>query len=250
VKPRSWIIFVAAASVMLGTGWFLVHLRSFQRLGTPGVKVVAEPTFAVDGSKVGSNSVYLPPVVLDFQSEIVPVAKEVLGWLPEDTTYGQRLYKSTDGFQAMVNVVLMGADRTSIHKPEFCLTGLGWEIAQMTPDTIPIRQPHAYDLPVMKIEAKMSLPVAGGASRPMKALMLFWFVADGQLTARHNERMKWMARDLVLGGVLQRWAYVSCFTVLPPGQEDAAYERLRGFVAEAVPHFQLATGAPSVAQLK
>lgn len=66
----------------------------------------------------------------------------------------------------------------------------------------------------------------------------FWFVADGEQTTENNQRMWWLARDLVRTGVLQRWAYVSYFTVCAPGQEDAAFERVTNLVAHSVPEFQ------------
>jgi len=61
---------------------------------------------------------------------------------------------------------------------------------------------------------------------------------DNQYTARHWQRMWWMARDLFFTGVLQRWAMISCFTVCAPGQEDAAFERLKKFMVASVPEFQ------------
>ena len=45
---------------------------------------------------------------------------------------------------------------------------------------------------------------------------VFWFVADNAYTARHGQRMWWMAREMMRTGVLQRWAYVSCFAACPP----------------------------------
>ena len=53
-----------------------------------------------------------------------------------------------------------------------------------------------------------------------------------------------IAKDLLTTGVMQRWAYVICFTVCPLGQEDAAYDRLKDFIAASVPEFQLAHGPP------
>ena len=53
-----------------------------------------------------------------------------LGALPEDTSFGARLYTAPDQFGLLMNVVLMGTDRTSLHKPQFCLTGQGWAIDQ------------------------------------------------------------------------------------------------------------------------
>jgi len=52
----------------------------------------------------------------------------VVDTLPRDTSFGQRRYRSPDGAVTQVNVVLMGSDRTSMHKPQFCLEGAGWQI--------------------------------------------------------------------------------------------------------------------------
>jgi len=54
-----------------------------------------------------------------------------------------------------------------------------------------------------------------------------------------GERMWSMAKHLLKTGVLQRWAYVSCFAVCPPGSEEATFERMRQFIAASVPEFQL-----------
>ena len=40
-------------------------------------------------------------------------------------------------------------------------------------------------------------------------------------------------------GVLQRWAYVSYFSVCEPGQEDATFARMEKLIAASVPAFQL-----------
>jgi hypothetical protein len=65
-------------------------------------------------------------------------------------------------------------------------------------------------------------------------------VADNdEYTARHWQRMWWMARDLLTKGVLQRWAAVSVLASCAPGQEDATYERMKTFIRAAAPEFQL-----------
>ena len=48
-----------------------------------------------------------------------------------------------------------------------------------------------------------------------------------------------MARHLVRTGELQRWAYVSYFSVCLPGQEAAVLERMRRLIAAGVPEFQI-----------
>src|SRR5438067_6099705 len=98
MKRQSWLILFVGLALIAATAGFLHHQRGAQKLGIPGVKVIAEPSFDSDGKLVASNSAYLPPVVLNYKSEIRPITADTLRWLPKDTTYGQRLYTAPDGF--------------------------------------------------------------------------------------------------------------------------------------------------------
>jgi hypothetical protein len=233
----------AALVLIASTAIVLSKVQSLQRLGTPGVKVMAHNVYRDDGALVGTNAIALPERVLNFESKEQPIAKVVTDWLPKDTTYGQRTYQAPDGFWTQANVVLMGTDRTSIHDPKYCLAGQGFQTEKVEQLTIPIAQPHPYTLPVVKMTVRREVTLDNGAKVPQSAIYVFWFVADQQLTADHKERMWWMARDLITRGVLQRWAYVSCFTACAPGQEEATYARICEWIAAAVPQFQLATGS-------
>ena len=73
-------------------------------------------------------------------------------------------------------------------------------------------------------------------------IYVYWFVADGQLTASHGGRMWSMARELLKTGVLQRWAYVACFMQCAPGDEEQTYRRMEKFLQASVPQFQLVPG--------
>ena len=68
---------------------------------------------------------------------------------------------------------------------------------------------------------------------------VFWFVADGVETPSHFQMMKQFALHLLRTGVLQRWAYVSYFSICEPGQEDATFARMEKMIAASVPEFQL-----------
>src|SRR6266481_245849 len=105
-KQKSILLGLTLAMIA-GTGWFLAHIHSFQRLGKPGVK-----TRPLAGSQ--NLEVVLPEHVLDYDSEPIPLAEIVTNTLPPDTSFGQRVYKSADGFQVAIQVVLMGGDRTSL----------------------------------------------------------------------------------------------------------------------------------------
>lgn len=226
---------------------FLVRLQAFQKIGVPGIRVVPQNVYREDhpltGTNVlvGTNAIALPEQVLDFSSKELKQAKVVTDWLPPDTTYGQRAYEAPDGFWILVNAVLMGTDRTSIHKPEYCLQGQGFTVQSVEEVTIPIQSPHPYVLPVQKWTVHRDVLLENKTTARQSALYVFWFVADQQITAKHNERMWWMARDMVTKGTLQRWAYISCFAVCAPGDENATYARMQEWIANAVPRFQLAT---------
>ena len=134
----------------------------------------------------------------------------------------------------------MGTDRTSLHKPVFCLEGQGWHIDENASSETSVRltRPREYDLPVTRFIASKVLKL-NGQDVPARGIYVYWFVAPGQLTANHWQRMWWMARDLCHTGVLQRWAYVSYFSICRPGEEDVTFERMKKLMGASVPEFQL-----------
>ncbi len=231
------IVVIGVIVMLVFTGALLAYLQSHQRLGVPGVRVSGQ-----DGRLV--VKVELPERVLDYESEEIPQAPIVTNALPKDTSFGQRLYTAPDGFQILLNVVLMGMDRTSLHKPEFCLTGVGWRIEKSDRVTIRIYEPYPYDLPVArKIVTKQFN--FNGQVVTQRGIYLYWYVCDGAISGDPTglERMWLMTKELLLKGVLQRWAYVTCFAVCSPGAEDHTYERMKSFIASAVPLFQTTAGA-------
>jgi hypothetical protein len=227
-------LFVVTALLIVGAAGVLVRLKAGQRLGDPGLRV--RP--AAEGAGL---QIDLPAHVLQCESTVIPASEEERATLPKDTTISKRYYKLPDGFEALLTVVMMGTDRTSIHKPQFCLTGQGWKIERTEQTSIRVERPHPYDLPVMKLTSTKLVPVGDGRQVPRRGIYVYWFVADGQVTAQHWQRMWWMARDLVQKGVLQRWAYVSYFAHCAPGEEEATYRRLAQLIAATVPEFQRAT---------
>src|SRR5258708_5561861 len=170
MNKQKWVLLSAGLLLMAGTGVLLSQLHAHQRLGPPGVK-----TSPIEGST--RLQVELPDRVLDYESQAVPVDKVTLGVLPEDTSFGQRVYGSRGGTQVLVNVVLMGADRTSLHKPQFCLEGAGWRIDEGgTAETkVHIERPMPYDLPVVKLVASRQL-TQDGKTATWRCVYVYWFV--------------------------------------------------------------------------
>jgi len=232
---RQKIILSAIALALIG-GTALLLGAVPQKLGAPGVK--ASP---IPGSE--RWQVYLPEHVLDFASTNQAPDTNTLAMLPKDTSMADRIYYKPGIIPFCSGVVLMGTDRTSIHKAEYCLQGAGMHIDQMTTDTVRIEQPQPYDLPVIKILGTDNVSV-GGKEITKKCVYVYWYVADGALSNDRSGfgRMWSMAKQLVMTGVLQRWAYVRFYTICDPGQEDAAYAEIKRMIAASVPQFQLTHG--------
>jgi hypothetical protein len=232
MKNQKWLLLLVALALMAGTAGALARLKSFQRLGKPGI--MAAP---IAGTL--KMNLDLPERVLDCDSTNVPEPEVVLGYLPPDTSYAERHYQSPDGFDMTGTVILMGADRTSIHKPDYCLPGQGWNIRSKKTVNLPIAGPQPYKMPVSEWIVSNSFQTPDGRKETMSGIYVFWFVADGEETPSHYQFMRSLALDLLRKAVWQRWAYVSYFSVCEPGQEDAAAARMEKVIAAAVPEFQM-----------
>lgn len=237
------IIAFGAVVVLIGlAAGVILEIKSRQKPGRPGLKLVQKPALGERGQALGEMSVELPEKVLDYTSTNLSVSDIELDYLPKDTTYGRRRYVKPDQFWSDISVVLMGTDRTSIHKPQICLTGQGWKIEKSELVTISIERPHRYELPVMKLTtAGRSWKLPDGRVEELRAIYAYWFVSENRITAEHKERMWGTVEDMFKTGVMPRWAYVSCFSICRPGQEEAAYQRMEKLISEAVPEFQLTT---------
>jgi hypothetical protein len=229
------ILSIVVLALIGATAGVLARAKTHQRLGEPGVK-----TRPLATSK--NLEVLLPETVPGFTSEIVTNNETELLKLPADTSFRVRFYKAEDGFFSQLSVVLMGSDRSSIHKPQICMTGQGWAIDnnQSDVETIHLDRPFAYELPVNKLIATKQFQGANGQVMTARGLYVYWFVDADHYTASSLEWMLWrVPHDLLFNGLLERWAYISFFSACEPGQEAATYERMKKLIAVAVPEFQL-----------
>jgi len=245
MSSQKWAIMIISLAFIGTAAGVLIQTRANQKLGEPGVLTVP-----IEGSK--NLKVALPASALDYSSVEREPDEIVTNTLPRDTSYGTRVYTAADGFQVQVNVVLMGVDRTSLHKPQFCLEGAGLRITETSPDRVSIDKPHPYDLPVIKILVTKQIK-NGDQLLTRNGVYVYWFVADGEISSDSSglRRMISSARTLLTQGVLQRWAYISYYAECVPGEEAATYERMKELIAATVPEYQLTTPASaSVASLE
>jgi len=234
MKNSKWLMLVMVLMLMAGTAGALTWLRANQKLGTPGLKGTPIP----GGLKM---NISLPERVLDFTSTNVPEPAVALGYFPKDTSYTERYYTGPGlpGPGIQCTAILMGADRTSIHRPEYCLPGQGWSIDSKATVNIPINDQPPYSLKVARWNVSTSIQQPDGQTSKIAAVYVYWYVANDEETPDHDKMIEWLTLDLFRTGKLQRWAYISYFALCEPGQEDAMAEQIKRLIAVQVPNFQL-----------
>lgn len=239
MNRQAALLSVVALLLIGAAAGSLRWMKSRIRMGEPGVRVVRLPLFTEDGRIAASNSVHLPSRVGAFRGDVDPIPELELTFLPPDTTFGRRTYRADDGLAPVsASVVLMGADRTSIHRPEYCMTGVGWQILAQSVRTVPMATAGAAGLAVQRFDMTREFELPDGRKIRRNGVYVFWFVADGFRTPSHSERQWRGIREVLTSGRNPRWAYVSFFCLCEPGGEDAAFERISGVVSKAVPEIE------------
>lgn len=136
--------------------------------------------------------------------------------LPPDTGYARRLYlPAGDRRRAvLVSVVLSGRDRSSLHRPELCLTGQGWRVVSSHEQVLG-SESRQLRCRILEVEH----PGLGG-SGPQRGLVACWYVGPQGVVANNLNRMWYDIRGR-LAGRSDRWAYVLMQTDMPQGAEEA-----------------------------
>jgi hypothetical protein len=232
MKNQKLILFCVGLAMIAGSALLLAGLKNHPQLGKPGIR----------GTPIAGSitmNLELPDGVLDYISTNVPEPAVVLSYLPGDSSYAERIYTAPDGSWVQGTIVLMGTDRSSIHNADYCLRGQGLVPFEKRVADIPITGPEPYTLPVSEWKVSGTFQQPGGESVTRYGVYVFWFVADGDETPDHLKMMEKLAMHLLKTGMMERWAYVSYFSECEPGQEDAAFERMKKLIASSVPKFQL-----------
>ncbi|MCB1227578.1 MAG: exosortase-associated EpsI family protein [Verrucomicrobiales bacterium] len=151
--------------------------------------------------------------------EVAPSEKEK-EYLPGDTGIVKRLYYTAGAEAAQrdvldVTLILAGAERRSIHRPEVCLTGQGWTILDAS--TVPIEIRPGLELKVRDLFLQKVVHLADGETRTQQAHYVYWFVGTDVTTPSNFERIWWTTWDSVARNVNHRWAYPSLLALVTEG---------------------------------
>jgi exosortase len=136
------------------------------------------------------------------------VEKELL---PADTQMVKMRYRTLSSPElrdvANVTLVLSGAERRSIHRPEVCLDGQGWTLLESR--VIPVEISPGRILQVKDLHIERIWVAPDGSRRPLRAHYVYWFVGT-DVTTPHNATRVWLSSwDNITRNVNHRWAYPS-----------------------------------------
>lgn len=132
---------------------------------------------------------------------ISPVEKTQL---PSDTVILKKNYTRATGEQILATVVVTGRQRASIHKPQWCLPGQGYNIESTTTVQLPF--------PATLLALRKDQPQSSKGLSVRKLSFIYWFYGGGRQASDNSERLFWMAWDNLFNGIVQQWAYIAIAT--------------------------------------
>lgn len=203
--------------------------------------------FLVPPGKAGGE----PGVVMELPEKVSSlyafpeaVSKGELQILPGDTTFARKTYGGINSGRMdriLCSIVLSGAEKRSIHRPERCLPAQGWHIDQS--EVVSVTLPSGHPLKVTALLLERPVPLADGRSITLHSYYLYWFVGKGITTPSHLTRILLTNWDMLINRVNQRWAYVivsaNISKDIRPNGLDAAQtlEVLKEFIVASAPTF-------------
>jgi hypothetical protein len=128
---------------------------------------------------------------------------------PGDTVVLRRLYHGPGKSAFLATVVLAGKQRVSIHRPEICLRGQGYNVLEQEALEIGQDDRPSFTVTLLKVMSERKAGKGTMAQRQRTTRMLYWFVSAERRTHNHYIRMFHTLADRVFRGKLYRWAYIT-----------------------------------------
>lgn len=188
----------------------------------------------------------LPERVGGFSGKDQPLSEGERFVLPKDTEILKMAYTDNAGDVLNAQIVLSGAEKRSIHRPELCLPAQGWAINRR--ETIPVKLSNGREISVLKTTISRQVEVAPGVTRPLTSLYCYWFVGKDVTTSSHMMRVFLTSWDRIVHHKNHRWAYVSVSAPVLQGFKQGGLDlqgtqkMIEGFISEVGPRIMKVGG--------
>ncbi len=157
--------------------------------------------------------------------------------LPHDTQFRKSIYTNDVAERVFVSIVLSGAERDSIHRPQRCLPGQGNSILKTEYIEVPIEGREPLSVCVLNTSKKYQN--AEGEEQFHLGYYAYWFVGQGRETASHYERMFWLAWDRIVHSVAHKWAYIAVSGKRESDDTEDYKNKIKEFIQKLYPHLLL-----------
>ena len=147
-----------------------------------------------------------------YTSAPVEVSEAERHVLPDDTGFDKRRYEDEDGNWFQVSMVIGGRSKSSIHRPELCLPGQGFQMMAS-------RTAEAGDV-------EWHLVTLARGAAPACGFAYTFFNQDGYRTSSHLKRIFRDVWDRSIRGRIDRWVMVTVYS------SDADEVRLAEFLGK------------------
>ena len=152
-----------------------------------------------------------------YTSEPVEVSEAERQILPADTGFDKRRYTDADGRWFQVSMVIGGKSKRSIHRPELCLPGQGFQMAS----------PRTVD--AAGVEWRFVTLMRG--SEPASGFAYVFFNQEGFRTSSHLRRIFRDVWDRSVRGRIDRWVMVTVSSLDADEARLVAFlEKLKGVI--------------------
>jgi len=182
-----------------------------------------------------------PDKVFDLTGRDEPVSEAEKKILPPDTEFAKKTYTNSAGDFLSAQIVLSGVEHRSIHRPEICLRGQGWNVRSGQVVRVPLKSGRNLDVMVLDITRPARL--SNGKAVELPALYAYFFVSKDAETPRHFDRIAITNLDLLLHNKAHRWAYVIAMAqvlkgLAPNGRDrEQTLQMIEDFLRETAPQF-------------
>ena len=186
----------------------------------------------------------LPDSIGELYGHDQAVSAAELYILPKDTTFARKTYGlpgAEDPLRVLCSIVLSGAERRSIHRPERCLPDQGWIIDSSHTETVPLASGRNLEVTALLLERPVILQDGSRITR--RQYYLYWFVGEGFTTPSQTTRILMTYWDMLVNRVNQRWAYIIVSKDIaqswdPNGETpERTLAELKQFIHDSVPYY-------------
>ena len=193
----------------------------------------------VNGVSESGVTMALPERVGAFRGKDQPPSEGERNVLPKDTEIVKKTYSDDEGDQISAQILLSGAEKRSIHRPELCLPAQGWSIDRQQVIQVPLKDGRS--IPVMVNTISRQVETSPGVTHPLTSFYCYWFVGKDTVTASHYTRVFLTSWDRIVHHKNHRWAYAAVSAPVLKGfkqggkNPEETLQMIREFIGEMGP---------------